>query len=92
MRGMPLTLAFQPIADDFLGPPSGALAATQRIDVGGVEEIYASGPGRIENRVASRFIALQTECHRIAAPDASSFFERFNRVPLVSPGAGQTTG
>src|SRR5207248_6648808 len=53
----------QPVADDLLGPTGRIVSATQRIDVGRVEEVDAPGRRGIEDGVALRHIALQAEGH-----------------------------
>ena len=55
--------ALQPAAHDLFGASDGRDVAAQRIDVRGVEEIDAAVGGRVEDGVALRFVALQTEGH-----------------------------
>ena len=59
-----VALALQPVADDLLGAARGVVAAAQRIDVGGVEEVDPAGRRGIHDGVALGHVALQAERHR----------------------------
>ena len=59
-----LTFASQPAPDDLLGPAHRGQISAQRIDIGGVNEIYSALRGSVQHRMALRLIALDTEGHR----------------------------
>ena len=81
-----VALALQPVADDLLGAARRVVAAAQRIDVGGVEEVDAAGRRGIEDGVALRHVALQAERHRAEAQpgDAQAGAAEFGVVHYFS--------
>jgi hypothetical protein len=60
-------LAAQPAADDLLRAAGRVVAATERIDVGGIEEVDATRRCRVQDGVALGLVALQAEGHRAQA-------------------------
>src|SRR5688500_1072318 len=56
-------LGRQPAPDDFFSQTDSLFARRDWIDLGCVKEVYAAMVRAVHDRVRSRLIALQTECH-----------------------------